>query len=82
MLVVAGDDGAGARADEIDARCGIGAVADDVAEADDVVHALGRIREDGAQRLEVAVDVGEDGVTHAAVTTPAAARDARDRGCR
>ena len=54
-------------ADEVHARAGFGAVPDDVAEADERVSPAGvRLGDDGLQRGEVGVDVGEDGEAHRA----------------
>ena len=64
--VVVAHQGPGAvLADEVDAEQGVGPVTDDVAEADDFVDAaVGDVGEDGAQRLGVAVDIGDDCGAH------------------
>ena len=64
VLVVTGDDGARTAVQQLDARHGVGAVADAVAEAEHAVGAGRGIGEHGAQRLQVAVDVRQDGVPH------------------
>ena len=65
VVVVAGEDDGAARADEGEGFLREGAVADDVAEADDLVRAAAfGVREDAFEGLEVGVDVGEDGVAH------------------
>src|SRR6185503_3536151 len=65
-VVVADDRGRAAGAEEIDAYVRLRVVADDIAEADEVIHALGvDRREHGGQRLLVGVDVREDRDPHA-----------------
>ena len=51
--------------DACDHRIGIGAVADDVAEAQrPIVPAGGRVREARLERFEIRVDIGQDEVAH------------------
>ena len=65
VLVVAADHRLGALGDELDARQRLRAVTDGVAQAEHGIGAGGAVGEDGAQGLEVAVDVGQDRVPHA-----------------
>ena len=63
--MVAEDDHAAAVLDEFDALAGIWAVANHVAKADNGVDAFTvNILENGVQRLEVAVDVADNGPLH------------------
>ena len=69
MIVVA-DHGDGAVIDQahhgIDRPFRIGAIADDIAEADDALRAAGpREIEARAERLPVGMDIGKDGKPHA-----------------
>ena len=83
MLVVAADDLLTALADEIDTGGGIGAVTNDVPQAEDGVAAVGGVGEDGAKRFQVSMDIREDGVPHGrGVRTLRAALCGRDRGSR
>jgi len=64
VLVISGDDRHGAPGDLFDAGDGISSVAHDVAEAEYRVGArVGCVREDGGERFEIAVDVGQNRVS-------------------
>ncbi len=61
-VVVAHERGSTALSDEFDAFDGVGAIPDDIAEADDVIDAVMiDFREHCGERFEVAVDVADDG---------------------
>ena len=83
QVVVAGEADGAALLDQVGAGVGLGAVADDVAEAPDLLDA-GRVdrREDGLERGLVGVNIADDGGTQAAsVPVPSlrSIRLARDR---
>lgn len=64
VVVVAHDDLAAELSDALDALCGGGVVADDIAETEEVVDLLRfGVGEDGIQRLDVGVDVTDNGET-------------------
>ena len=85
MIVVA-DDGHGAVIDQahhrIDRPFRIGAIADDIAEADDPLRTAGaREIEARAERLPVGMDIGKDGQPHISspsIIAPVPARVLRD----
>ena len=61
FVVVSEDDVVADGVDEFDAVGGVGAVADDVSEADDAVCVVaGDVGDDGVERFEVGVDVGDE----------------------
>src|SRR5207253_3878619 len=64
VLVIAGHEQLGALGHELDARGGIGSVADEVAQAEHAVDLPRAIGEHRAEGLEVAVDVGQNRVPH------------------
>ena len=67
VVVVAHDDLAPKLSDALDAFGGGGVVADDIAEAEEIVDLLCfGVGEDGVQRLDVGVDVTDDGETFGA----------------
>ena len=67
-VVVAGEADRAVRAGQRDAGVRLGAVADEVAEAPQLVRAVGlRCRDHGLEGLPVAVDVGRDRDAHAGV---------------
>src|SRR4029453_2127621 len=70
-LVVAADDGLRALRDQLDAGQRIGAVPYGVAQAEQPVRPIPTIGEHGAECLEVAVDVRENGVPHDVAITQA-----------
>ena len=60
-VVVAGEAQVGVLAREVDARVGVGAVADEVAEAPDLLdRVVGDVAEHRLERLAIAVDVRDD----------------------
>jgi hypothetical protein len=67
VLVVAGHDRLRALGDQLDAGQRVGAVAHGVAQAEHGVGLARGVGEDGAQRLEVAVHVRQDGVFQGAL---------------
>jgi hypothetical protein len=65
LVVIAFDDRAAEFLETCDALVGVGVVADDVADADELVSPEGlRIFHDGIEGLEVRMDVSEDGEFH------------------
>ena len=76
VVVVARENGRGRLADECQGLGGKGAVADDVAEADDAIDAILRgVGQDAAKGLSVRVDVGDECVSHDGTPSSSA------RGC-
>ena len=68
FIVVAFDAGDVEGAHEVEAFFGIGAIANDVAQGGDLSDRLGfYVIQNGLKSLEVAVEVGDDGVFHALV---------------